>query len=134
MNLNSHTSLFVFCFFSKDCRENTEKRRSVFFHQYTVCLVTRCTEEIQIHTYSFKFISNRDVNSHIGIRLLIAQTLNLAHQYFQTVIINLMNEYICRLNDSYNEIILVSAIIRLNATCYQSQLWRHWDKCLVGRH
>jgi len=45
---------------------------------------------------------------------------------FKAVLRNLMHKYICRVDDSENEIIMFLSNIKFSPTCYQSQLWRHW--------
>jgi len=52
---------------------------------------------------------------------------------FNAVLINLMHKFICRVDDSENEIMFLSNI-KFSTTRYQSQLWRHWYSCLFLKH
>lgn len=45
-----------------------------------------------------------------------------------------MYKFICRINDSKNVIIVALSNIRVSTTRYESQLWRHWYRCLVVGH
>jgi len=53
---------------------------------------------------------------------------------FKAVLRNLMYKFICRVDDSENEIIMFLLNIKFSTPRYQSQLWRHWYSCLFIKH
>jgi len=53
---------------------------------------------------------------------------------FKAVFRNLMYKFICRVDDFKNEIIMFLSNIKFSTTHYQSQLWRHWYRCLFIKH
>jgi len=55
-------------------------------------------------------------------------------QPVEAVLINLMYKCICRVDDSENEIVMFLSNIKFSTSRYQSQLWRHWYRCLFIKH
>lgn len=49
----------------------------------------------------------------------------------QSVLRKAMFRFICRLNDSVNQVVVVLVNVRYSATRCMSQLWEHWYKCLL---
>ena len=50
---------------------------------------------------------------------------------FQALLRNLMHRFKCRLDGSLNEIIMVLVNPSYSSVRYQSQIWKHWYKCLL---
>lgn len=50
---------------------------------------------------------------------------------FHALLRNLMYKFICRLDGSCNQIIMLLSNPALSAVRYQSYMWKHWYKCLL---
>ena len=57
--------------------------------------------------------------------------VNAGVKTLQALLRNLMYRFICRLNNSKNEVIMLLSNPSYSSVRYQSYLWRHWYKCLL---
>jgi len=111
-----------------------------------LCLKAYCTPLYTVHLWSnYKKASLRrlQVAYNDAMRILLkrpswtsAREIFVAAgvNTFKAVLRNLMFKFICRVDDSKNEIIMLLSNIKFSTTHYQSQLWRHWYSCLFITH